>query len=52
VGLGHTDFAPIAEGLRQIGYQGYASAEILPLPDGDAAARKTIESFRQWFRPE
>jgi sugar phosphate isomerase/epimerase len=51
-GFGHTDFAPIAEALRQVGYRGYASAEILPLPDGDSAARKTIESFRQWFRPE
>lgn len=51
-GLGHTDFAPIAEALRQVSYQGYASAEILPLPDGDTAARQTIESFRQWFRPE
>jgi sugar phosphate isomerase/epimerase len=51
-GFGHTDFAPIAEALRQISYHGYASAEILPLPDADTAARKTIESFRQWFRLE
>ena len=51
-GFGHTDFAPIAEALRQISYHGYASAEILPLPDSDTAARKTIESLRQWFRLE
>lgn len=52
VGFGHTDVAPIAEALRQIGYNGHASAEILPLPDTDTAARQTIASFRQWFRPE
>jgi len=52
VGLGHTDFAPIVEALRQIGYEGYASAEILPLPDTDSAAKQTMRGFRQWFRPE
>ena len=26
---------------------GYLSAEILPLPDSDAAARQTIDSFRR-----
>jgi sugar phosphate isomerase/epimerase len=52
VGSGHTDFAPIVEALRQIGYEGYASAEILPLPDSDSAARQTMKSFRHWFRPE
>lgn len=49
VGFGHTDIAPIAQALRDIGYQGYASAEILPLPDSDAAARQFMTSFRQWF---
>lgn len=48
-GLGHIDFAPIAEALRAIGYQGYASAEALPYPDSDAAAAQTIESFRKFF---
>ena len=38
----------VAEALRQIGYQGYLSAEILPWPDSDAAARQTIESFRRY----
>jgi sugar phosphate isomerase/epimerase len=52
VGLGHTDFAPIVEALRQIGYEGYASAEILPLPDSDSAAKQTMKGFRHWFRPE
>ena len=49
-GFGHTDFAPIAEALHGIGFRGYASAEILPLPNGDDAAAQTIASFRKWFR--
>ena len=50
IGLGHTDVAPIARALRDIGYAGFVSAEILPLPDSETAARQTIESFRRWFR--
>jgi sugar phosphate isomerase/epimerase len=49
VGMGHMDAAPIAAVLRDIHYNGYISAEVLPLPDGDAAARQTIESFRKFF---
>ena len=49
-GSGHTDFVPIAAALRDIGYAGYASAEAFPWPDPDAAAKMTIESFRQLFR--
>jgi sugar phosphate isomerase/epimerase len=47
-GLGHTDFAPIVAALREIGYGGYLSAEVFPLPDPEAAARQTIESFRRY----
>ncbi len=50
VGFGHTDFAPIAAALKDIGYAGYLSAEIFPLPDGAGAAQQTIKSFRHWFR--
>lgn len=49
-GLGHLDFGPIAVALESIGYVGYASAEALPYPDPEAAARQTIESFRRYFR--
>ena len=49
MGLGHTDGAPIVAALRDIGYAGYLSAEILPLPDPDAAARQTIAAFRHYF---
>lgn len=47
IGLGHTDGRPIIAALRAIGYTGYLSAEILPLPDTATAARQTIESFKQ-----
>lgn len=47
IGLGHTNPAPIAAALREIGYTGYLSAEIFPLPDADTAARQTIASFRR-----
>ena len=47
-GMGHTDFGPIFEALREIGYTGYLSAEVLPLPDPLAAARQTIETFKKY----
>jgi sugar phosphate isomerase/epimerase len=46
MGFGHTNAAPIIAALREIGYSGYLSAEILPLPDPEAAARQTISSIR------
>ncbi len=48
-GLGHLDFAPIARSLASIGYDGFVSAEALPLPDPDAAAEATIRAFRRFF---
>jgi len=50
VGRGHTKIEPIIAALREIGYAGYLSAEILPLPDAPTAARQTIESFRGCVR--
>lgn len=50
VGFGHLDVGPVAQALRDIGYSGFVSAEILPLPTADEAARQEIESFRRWFR--
>ncbi len=50
MGFGHTDVGPIAKALEEIGYQGYLSAEILPLPDSEKAAGQTMASFRKWFR--
>jgi sugar phosphate isomerase/epimerase len=47
VGFGHTDVAPIITALREIGYAGYLSAEILPWPDSVGAARQTMTAFRR-----
>jgi sugar phosphate isomerase/epimerase len=49
-GFGHTDFGPIAQALRDIGYGGYVSAEAFPHPDSHAAARATIAAFNKHFR--
>jgi sugar phosphate isomerase/epimerase len=49
-GLGHMDYGPIAEALKEINYDGYLSAEAFPLPDADTAATKTIEAFNHYFR--
>jgi sugar phosphate isomerase/epimerase len=48
VGSGHTDMPPIMRALRDIGYDGYLSAEVFPYPDPAAAARQTIDSFRRY----
>ena len=49
-GFGHTDFAPIAQALRDIGYDGNVSAEAFPYPDSLAAANATIDAFNRSFR--
>ncbi len=46
MGSGHTDPAAIGAALRRIGFSGYLSAEVFPLPDADTAARMTIKSIR------
>jgi sugar phosphate isomerase/epimerase len=50
IGFGHTPVAPIVAALREIGFAGYLSAEIVPLPDSATAARQTIESFRTFTK--
>lgn len=47
VGLGHTDMKPVIAALRDIGYNGYLSAEVLALPSSQVAAEQTIKAFRQ-----
>lgn len=47
VGFGQTKLEPIVAALREIGFDGFLSAEILPLPDPASAARQTIQAFRQ-----
>jgi len=45
-GAGHVDFRAVLETLKEIGYSGFVSAEILPLPDSDLAAKRAIEYLR------
>jgi sugar phosphate isomerase/epimerase len=45
-GGGHLDFAGIVTTLRNVGYEGYLSAELLPRPDPDAAAAAVIQHMR------
>ncbi len=49
VGMGHTDMKTIARALMDIGYEGYVSAEALPWPDSDSAAKQTMRAFKECF---
>jgi sugar phosphate isomerase/epimerase len=46
MGHGHSHAETAVAALIEIGYRGYLSAEILPLPDSRTAARQTIQSIR------
>ena len=46
VGMGHLDFAEITNTLNGIGYDGYLSAEIIPVPSSLEAARCWMQSIR------
>ncbi len=48
-GSGHLDFGSIFATLEDMGYGDYISAEMLPLPDPDNAAQKTIEFLRNFM---
>lgn len=50
IGFGHLDVAPLALALSEINYRGAISAEILPLPTSEAAARQTLDAFRRFFK--
>jgi sugar phosphate isomerase/epimerase len=45
-GWGHLDFSSIVRTLREVGYDGYLSAEILPRPDPLSAARQAATFLR------
>ena len=47
VGLGHTDVGSVVAALRAIHDDRFLSAEVLPLPSAEEAARRTIMSIRQ-----
>ncbi|MBI4790063.1 MAG: sugar phosphate isomerase/epimerase [Chloroflexi bacterium] len=46
-GSGHLDFNSIFATLKDMGFQGYISAELIPFPDPDVAAQKTIELLKR-----
>jgi sugar phosphate isomerase/epimerase len=46
IGFGHTETASVIAALQAIGFAGYLSGEILPLPDSEAAAAQTIQAIR------
>lgn len=48
VGYGHTIVEPVIKALRKIGYRGYLSAEVFPLPFPLIAAQQTIASFHHY----
>jgi len=47
MGFGHMDVAPIVAALKEIKFNGFLSAEVLPLPTSEAAASQTIASLRE-----
>ncbi len=47
-GCGHMSYEPIVAALRDVAYSGYLSAEALPWPDSDAAAKQTIDAYRKY----
>jgi sugar phosphate isomerase/epimerase len=49
-GSGHLDFTAPFDALHGMGYTGFVSAELFPLPDADTAAQKTID-FLQYHLP-
>lgn len=46
-GFGHMDYVPILKALREVGYEGYLSAEVLPWPNSNEAAEQTILKFKE-----
>jgi len=48
IGFGHTDAGAVVQALTSIGYKGYLSAEVFPLPDADTTAQQAIDSFRKF----
>lgn len=52
-GFGETDFHPIAEALKEIGYRGYVSVEVFKFDEGaEEIARRSIQYLRKVFKRE
>ncbi len=48
-GCGQLNYGPIVEALRDIGYEGYLSAEALPYPSSAEAAALTMAAYQRLF---
>jgi sugar phosphate isomerase/epimerase len=48
-GKGLIDFPAILHTLQDGGYNGWLSAELLPLPDPETAVRDTVNTMRKWM---
>lgn len=48
MGRGHTQQKAILEALRRIGYSGFLSAEVFPIPNAVVAAKQTLVAVDQW----
>ncbi len=48
-GKGLIDFQAILQTIKDCGYAGWLSAELLPLPDPETAARDTAIAMRKWM---
>jgi sugar phosphate isomerase/epimerase len=48
-GCGHLDFDTIFDTLSDIGYAGFISAEMLPWPDPDTAAKRALSFMQRYF---
>lgn len=49
-GQGHVNFRSCIALLKASGYDGYLSAEVLPIPDGITAARQTFAHLQPYLR--
>jgi sugar phosphate isomerase/epimerase len=47
-GAGHLDFENVVNTLREIGYSGYLSVEIMPQPDAATCAERSHENLRRF----
>jgi 5-keto-L-gluconate epimerase len=50
-GMGHLDFKIMTNALLQLGYDGYLSAEIIPVPDSFGAASTWMQTIRPLIKP-
>jgi len=48
-GLGHMDFRPIVQAVRDIDFSGFFGAEAFPYPNPLEAAKQTVSRFRELF---